>query len=52
MTTTGKYRAICQLKGVWQTAHKEVERTNTSHGDAAHGNPSQEVMSITELTTK
>lgn len=52
MTTTGKERGTCQPKGVWQIAQKQVERINTSHGDAAHGNPSQQGLSITELTTR
>lgn len=52
MTTTGKERGTCQLKGVWQITQKQIERINTSHGDAVHGNPSQQVVSIAELITR
>lgn len=52
MTTTGKERGTCQLNGVWQIAQERVKRINTSHSDAVHGNPSQQVVSITELITR
>lgn len=51
-TTTGKEGRTCQLNGVWQIAQKQVKRINTSYGDAVHGYPSQQVVTISEVITR
>lgn len=44
MTTTGKEKGTCQLKGVWQITQKQVKKINTNHGDVVRGNIYQKVV--------